>query len=121
MKNNDAMHGYIYIKSRNRKFAYVYENDCLTVYSRNSLPYEEKCDMDLELNCTTQYIIADDLSTGNSIIFFVDRIPFEGEGPIFWTSSTITVYFFITITVDLDKFNIVKANFGLKNLINFFS
>ena len=57
MKNNDAMYGYIYIKSSNRKFAYVYENDCLTVYSRNSLPYEEKGDMNLELNCTTKYVI----------------------------------------------------------------
>lgn len=123
MTNNDthpALQGYIIIKPRKRKFAYKFEDKCLTVYSCNSIPIHEKEDVDLNLNSNTEYLIANDLSTGKTILFFVDSIPFDDDGPIFWTSTSVKVYFYIILSTEIENFNITKASLSFEELNKFF-
>lgn len=81
-ENEIQMHGYINIKSLNRRFHYKFFDNTITVYSRDSLPLEQD-DIDITIECDTKYVYANDLSTGNNIIFFVDRIPFSNDQQLF--------------------------------------
>ena len=123
MKEHDAnstMQGYIFVKSRKRKFAYVFEEGYLTVFSGNSIPISENEDIDLDLHSSTKYVIANDLSSRKNILFFVDRVPFEEDGPIIWTSTGIQVYFYIVLSVDIENFNVSRVSFSFKELNKFF-
>ena len=117
---NSTMQGYVFIKSRKRKFAYVFEEGCLTVFSGNSIPISENEEIELNLHSNTDYVIANDLSTGKNILFFVERVPFGEDGPIIWTSTGIRVYFYIVLSAEIEKFNISKVCFSFKELNKFF-
>lgn len=118
-ENEIQMHGYINIKSLNRRFHYKFFDNIITVYSRDSLPLEQD-DIDITIKCDTKYVYANDLSTGNNILFFVDRIPFSNDQQLLFTSVSIRVYFYLETPEDLETFTINKAIFRFKELDIFF-
>ncbi len=113
------MHGYINMISMKRRFVYIFEDSVMTVYSRNSLPFEHD-DININLDCDIKYIFANDLRTGNNIIFFVDEIPFSDERRLIFTSTTIRVHYYIELIEDFESFIFDKAIFRFKELDAFF-
>lgn len=113
------MQGYINIISIKRRFVYILEDDVMTVYSKNSLPFEHD-DINIKLDCDIKHIFANDLRTGNNIIFFVDEIPFGDEQRLIFTSTTIRVHCYIELLEDFDSFIFDKAIFRFKELNTFF-
>ena len=96
MSQNNTMHGYICIEAKNRRYAYSFEDDVLKIYSKDSLPLEEKDKINISFNSELPYVIGNDLDTGKNIVFFINSVPFNEEGPIIWSSTTRQVYYYFS-------------------------
>lgn len=119
-EHSESIHGYICVESRNRRFAYSFKDNALTVYSNDSLPLEEKDKINIEFNSKLPYVIGTDFNSGKNIVFFVNKIPFCEEGPIFWTSTTEQVYYYFYFPYSWDNLGFDHIEFSFKELDVFF-
>lgn len=119
------MNGFIEVPSLNRRFPYVFQDDTLTVYSADSLPLNTPTAIDI--SSSNEFLIGTETGTNSLVVFFVDHLPFEGEGPVLWSSTTSRVYYYIDglneerlfapdkLCVSFDELNyFFNINFGMK-------
>lgn len=120
MSQNNTMHGYICIEAKNRRYAYSFEDDVLKIYSKDSLPLEEKDKINISFSSELPYVIGNDLDTGKNIVFFINSVPFNEEGPIIWSSTTRQVYYYFSFYSSWDNLGFDHIDFSFKELDVFF-
>lgn len=112
------MNGFVEVPSRNRRFAYTFEDRRLTVYSANSLPLTTATD--LGITSSNKYLIATNTEKSTLVVFFVDHLPFDEGSTIIWTSTTLKVYYYIDGIHEERKFSFDRLCFDFDELNHFF-
>jgi hypothetical protein len=99
--------------------SYNFIDSELTVYSANTIPLDQiQAVYCLDIKCKTDYLVGIDNEKRNTIVFFVDRIPYE-DNQLAWTSSTVKVYYYIDL--DHDSLQFDRLNFRFPELNYFYS
>ena len=75
------MNGFVEVPNRNRRFAYTFEDQILTIYSANSLPLTSATD--LGITSSNKFLVATNTEKSTLVVFFVDHLPFDDGGLLF--------------------------------------
>ena len=113
------MNGFVEVPNRNRRFAYTFEDQILTIYSANSLPLTSATD--LGITSSNKFLVATNTEKSTLVVFFVDHLPFDDGGAIIWTSTTLKVYYYIDGIYEERKFSFDKLCFAFDELNHFFN
>ena len=113
------MNGFVEVPNRNRRFAYTFEDQILTVYSANSLPLTSATD--LGITSSNKFLVATNTEKSTLVVFFVDHFPFDDGDAIIWTSTTLKVYYYIDGIHEDRRFSFDRLCFAFDELNHFFN
>lgn len=113
------MIGHVFIQKRNLWMQYQYDDSDLTIYTKNYLTQDKLTFNNINLKSKQKYLIGFDSEKNSSVIFFVNELPFADDEPLFLSSQTLNVYYYITLRADLNK--IKRISFTFQELNYFYS
>lgn len=114
------MHGYIFSIQESCKYPFRFENVYITIYNRDAISINNTEKYNINLNSDLKYLVAEDIDTNKTLIFFVRDIPFESSNWDFVSSERIKVNYYLELKILFHDLSFNKLIFEFPELNYFY-
>ncbi len=114
-----CMHGYVISIEESCKYPFRFKNGTITIYNRDAILVDNTDKYKINFKCEVNYLVAEDIDTNKTLIFFISDIPFTSDSWNWVSSESIRVYYYLELKYPLHNFLFNKLVFEFPEL-NFF-